>query len=519
MASEAPKDDSRVQETHFTAPDHNDAEANRIEATEAPTANGTTYGSVPGGPAATAAVLSQSKQSARVLGPDLLRGLLMILQSLDHGALTLGAWQHGVAVETEGDGTIVNHWNIPQAWVARTLTHLCAPGFMFLLGMGVVYFGRSRTKLGWPAWKMIRHFAIRAIVLIIINQLLAITFFGLKLMLFNIVLVALAVNYFLAGIIWLVINASEHYLSRLLDYWTTDKDARRPLLTGQAQEAQTDRDTGSRTANMLWHINNVVLLALAVVTIWWNVWFSPHEGHCLLEQSQPSKSLWFTFWFYSVRTEHVMSGFPPLAWLSFAILGLLYGRIVTARPWKPAAVNASNAAFGVVLLVLFVFTRLFQFGNLSEDCLQMPEQLAHPDKNQYLVSFRSFFYIIKYPPSVAYFCFTMGLNHLLLAMFGALPANVSRNIPTLMNFGTSALFFYVAHLLLLMLVSRIVNPLFGHDLGRPDMRDPTKNQVGLGPGPGFWVTWLAVLAILNPLCKWYGRFKSSKGADSIWRFF
>jgi hypothetical protein len=31
------------------------------------------------------------------------------------------------------------------------------------------------------------------------------------------------------------------------------------------------------------------------------------------------------------------------------------------------------------------------------------------------------------------------------------------------------------------------------------------------------VLWLVGLAILWPLCAWYGKFKASKDADSIWR--
>jgi hypothetical protein len=31
------------------------------------------------------------------------------------------------------------------------------------------------------------------------------------------------------------------------------------------------------------------------------------------------------------------------------------------------------------------------------------------------------------------------------------------------------------------------------------------------------VLWLVGLAILWPLCVWYGNFKAGKDADSIWR--
>src|SRR5690349_21591826 len=80
----------------------------------------------------------------RAMAPDLLRGLLMVLQALDHCAVALHTWEHGVALDMERDGVVVDSWNHATAWTIRMLTHLCAPGFFFLLGMGIVYFGRSR---------------------------------------------------------------------------------------------------------------------------------------------------------------------------------------------------------------------------------------------------------------------------------------------------------------------------------------------------------------------------------------
>ena len=160
--------------------------------------------------------------SSRVLAPDLLRGLLMLLQAIDHCSVIQGAWRHGIALESESDGTVVNTWNIPMGWTARMLTHLCAPGFMFLLGMGVVYFGRSRKKLGWTSGRMVWHFAIRAFVLAVVNEILSVLITGGKVIIINIVLLALAVNYLLAGLIWLLINSSELLVSESLESFTPE---------------------------------------------------------------------------------------------------------------------------------------------------------------------------------------------------------------------------------------------------------------------------------------------------------
>lgn len=335
----------------------------------------------------------------------------MVLQAIDHSAVSSGAWRHGTALESEGDGTDVNTWNHNTGWTARMLTHLCAPGFMFLLGMGVVYWGQSRSKLGWSTWRMISHYFIRALVLAIVNELLGLVIARGRFLVLNIVLLALAVNYFLAGLLWLAITASEQALSRLIasdssEASSSEAESQPLLLTPNKNNSRT-------TSQIVWHAHNAFLLALAVVTIWWNIWLSRDHGHCTGQSSQvqqigsaaigsTTNNLAFDFWFFSVQTALVVSPFPPLAWLSFAIIGMLYARIVLARPWKSSTVNSANAAVGVAFAILFIITRLADFGNLSEGCLHMPEHEARPDKNQYLTSFKAFFYVIKYPPDPAY---------------------------------------------------------------------------------------------------------------------
>lgn len=442
----------------------------------------------------------------RVLAPDLLRGFLMILQAIDHCALTVGAWEHGVAIRGEADDIFVSEWNEPVAYTARMLTHLCAPGFMFLLGMGIVYFGQSRTKLGWSSLQLARHFAIRAFALAAVNQFfITLPAGAFKYWLVNPVLIALAINYLLAGLLWLSLGAFEAALANLL---APSDPERQPLL-------------GSSTSPIPWHVHNVLLAILTAVTAWWNIALSPTHGHCTGSSGDlpfgPPHEGPFDFWFYPVLTEHVMSGFPPLAWLSFAILGLLYGRIVTARQWRPYALTTFSAIAAATLFLLFIFTRLFRFGNLSEDCLGMPEQLAHPDRNQYLASFRSFLYIVKYPPSVAFFAFTMAVNFLFLALFSLL-TRIWLPLKPLVVYGTSALFFYVIHLLLYTAIGAVVKKWFGHPIGGTDpfTGEP---KIGVGDGAAMWASWLFGLVLLYPLCEGYGRFKSSKAPDSVWRFF
>lgn len=470
--------------------------------------------------------------TARALAPDLLRGLLMVLMVIDHNTLTLNPWEHEAAINGETDsGHPVHRWNRLVAYITRSLTHLCAPGFTFLLGMGVVYFGRSRKALGWSARRMAWHFSARALVLTLICVPLGLLLSLGRIWFMNIVLFALAVDYLLAGLLWLLISSTEESLAfgllKILP--STEKDdASEPLLADRRDEEDIAPDRKiMRASDISWHVHNVILFSLALVTIWWNLWFSPTGAHCTSPEPMHSpatamnlpQSNWFRVWFYPFIAGGFVSAYPPLGWVSFAILGLLYGRIVLARPWTKAVVVVGNLMMALPFLLVFVLTRVLQFGNLSKYCLQMPEHEASPDINPYLASWESFFYLVKYPPDIAFWSYGVGFSIFLLAFFGAFPTFVASTVLNpLLVYGNSALFFYITHLILLFSTRLIWLPKFGREKGWTDPQTG-EHVVGIDSLLIYWLNWMLVLAVMYPLCKCYGAFKKTKGPNSLWRFF
>ena len=51
-------------------------------------------------------------------------------------------------------------------FVARAVSHICAPGFSFLMGLGMTMFASSRIDRGWTAAAVLRHFLTRGVLLI-----------------------------------------------------------------------------------------------------------------------------------------------------------------------------------------------------------------------------------------------------------------------------------------------------------------------------------------------------------------
>lgn len=469
---------------------------------------------------------------ARALAPDLLRGTLMAIMVLDHVAITLRIWDYGQGRKSELSGVPVHRWSEPQPYAIRTLTHLCAPGFTFLLGMGVEYWGCSRARLGWSARALLGHFAVRAAVLTLIAVVMGLVYSRGRLWLLNVVTLALAVDYLVAGVLWLALTRTEAAFARALAVPRPQQDRpeARPLL--EREKDTPDGKDSAMASPIPWHFSNMILVVLIGITASWNIWLSPTGGHCqttpaeskvpnALEPSwpvlNPENPLW-DIWFKVVETEYIVSLFPPMAWLSFAIMGLLYGRIVRARSLSSAKLNQATLAAAFALAALFVATRLFRFGNLSEDCLLTPEHAARPGSNSYLTSAPAFFYLVKYPPDVAFISFTMSLNLFLLAIFGSLPLSVTKSFSLLLSYGTSALFFYVVHQSFVFSVGGQIVRLVGYKTSEMDpvLGRPMSKVESVW---WFWALWAATLVVLHPLCAWYSGLKRTKGLDSIWRFF
>jgi uncharacterized membrane protein len=103
-----------------------------------------------------------TQKEYRFLPLDLLRGLLIILMALDHANFHI-AQQHSSG---EYWGGLFPAFSSPLYFLIRFVTHFSAPGFFFLLGIGMILFTSSRRKKGWKESEIRQHFLLRGLVLI-----------------------------------------------------------------------------------------------------------------------------------------------------------------------------------------------------------------------------------------------------------------------------------------------------------------------------------------------------------------
>lgn len=177
--------------------------------------------------------------------------------------------------------------------------------------------------------------------------------------------------------------------------------------------------------------------------------------------------------------------FPPLPWLGVAGLGVLFGRLLVR---KGESSFALLLPVGMCLLGVFACLRLAggHFGNLQ----MIPIQ-----------EWWSFFYTVKYPPSMAYLSLTLGVGSLILYGFNRLEYSpFTRWLRPLEILGGSALFFYIAHLFLYSFLGIVA--------GREDLSLLFQ-----------YLGWFIGLVMLVPMCVEYSEFKRAKPAESLWKMF
>ncbi|TFG80758.1 MAG: hypothetical protein E4H20_10745 [Spirochaetales bacterium] len=169
----------------------------------------------------------------------------------------------------------------------------------------------------------------------------------------------------------------------------------------------------------------------------------------------------------------IWSHYPALPWLSVVALGMAFGRWME-RDRKSAYRKAIIT--GLALLALFVIIRwLDGFGNLR------PRQGS---------SWIDWLNTVKYPPSISFLCMTLGIDLLLLGGLGlADDWNRGRRISdSLARLGRVPLFFYICHLYVYAGLGWLLAP---------------KGSTLVTA----YLAWVVGLAILYPVCSWYGRLK------------
>lgn len=95
----------------------------------------------------------------------------MVLMALDH-ANTLLSW----GSPAEFWGGAVPAYGSPAAFLLRFASHLCAPGFFLLMGVGMTLLRNARAESGWPVRRIRHFFMARGLLIVVIHFAMSVTF-------------------------------------------------------------------------------------------------------------------------------------------------------------------------------------------------------------------------------------------------------------------------------------------------------------------------------------------------------
>jgi uncharacterized membrane protein len=230
---------------------------------------------------------------------------------------------------------------------------------------------------------------------------------------------------------------------------------------------------------LLHHLNRHVLLFCTLILI-----FGGEAFTRLYWQPHGDVPLWLALTFAPWFSEYLTVLYPAIPWLAIMMLGWVLGNWLTTRKEEAWPVVRVLLITGLLSLTCFLLVRgLNGYGNML---------LYRED-----ASLIQWLHVSKYPPSLTYISLELGLMAILLATLVWLTPKIGvRRYDPILVFGQTALFFYLAHFVVLGMLTLFME------------------RAGLGQT---YLAALIALIILYPICCAYRALKW-RYPDSLLRF-
>jgi uncharacterized membrane protein len=226
-------------------------------------------------------------------------------------------------------------------------------------------------------------------------------------------------------------------------------------------------------------------------------------GHNILDGIS-AESLGANAWLWHIlheRGEATLGGgfeayvlYPLIPWIGVMAAGYALGPVMQR---EPEARQRIFCFMGAAITLGFVALRV---SNLYGDPASW---IIH---ETWLATLLSFVNCEKYPPSLLFLMMTLGPALILLAAFEQARGRVTQ---VFAMFGQVPFFFYVVHIYLIHALAIVT----GFALTGVFALTP---RLGFSL-PEIYLVWLAVLAMLYPICRWFAGLKA-RGTASWWSY-
>ena len=183
----------------------------------------------------------------------------------------------------------------------------------------------------------------------------------------------------------------------------------------------------------------------------------------------------------------IRTSYPILPWVGVILLGF------TSGPWFSKSTIASYRkkkllTYGVFGLFLFLCIRLLNFYG----------DYPWINTGEFTTTLMSFLSLTKYPPSFMFNISMLSSGLLFLLLFENFQN--SKFVKILSHFGAAPMFFYILHLLILLILYKIGYSLYG----------PNQGEYLSFPSVGYiWLAFFILCFILYFPTKWFAKYKQN----------
>ena len=334
----------------------------------------------------------------------------------------------------------------PTLFWSRVLAHLCAPVFVLLTGMSAYLFQLKSQSI-----EQTRSFLLKRGLFLIVLELTLVNFAWTA---------TFPPNVIYLQVIW-AIGLSMVVLALCIGW------SKKVLL--------------SLGLMIIFGHNLLDGISFKDIPILEHLWLILHERG------------WIEFDALKLRTSY-----PVLPWIGVIFIGYVLGQFFQPK-WSTQQRNGYLTLIAVSSILLFVVLRLI---NVYGD---QAWQISYDAPT---LSLMSFFNLTKYPPSLLFILWNVGMGLLLLMIFERL--NQSRLLRPLVMFGSVPMFFYLLHLYVLKLLYAFCVQYLGTNQG---------SLYGVASVGQIWLITIVLILVLYPLVKAFSNYKHTHKHISWLKYF
>lgn len=189
----------------------------------------------------------------------------------------------------------------------------------------------------------------------------------------------------------------------------------------------------------------------------------------------------------------IFSSYPVLPWIGIISAGYAFAPIFRDDIKKEVR-QKQLLMIGIGSLIILTILRII---NIYGDAPWVQYDST-------LQTFMSFINFTKYPPSLDFTLFTLGIALILLYLFERAKANTITS--TLKVYGNAPMFFYIVHLYLLLGIYKVCTVIIGTSKG---------DLFGVDTVAQVWGIALILAALLYPPTAWFVNYKRSSKSNWI----